>query len=611
MKKDSARLVVLGLLGVVALLVSCSTFPVAPKAQPRVDAAGTIVITVASPFKGEMLEDSLRDFDALVGRRGEEITPKDVRVEIAGDEIGFPIEDETVVADWITNLPAGLTQRIHEAKAGDTVIYITVAGTPQTTLREPVQVTIPGSVLKGAAALHIKENPQALIDIAEATLDLAAVALTAENSWARTTATKSIRGTVGTGIPKTELTIRLDAAALRAKLKKDTDLSSWITNLPTGLTAKTAQQFPKGATAVTVIVAGVPMVGRDEAIRVQVSGERNYLNRREDLEAVVSEDIRFEIIGAKILTDRELVIGGSVSQPLNQDPITISLSGGAFAAALPAGTDVSAWITNLPVGLSARVEYEVPLGATSAEVRVSGTPIRPLRGEYAAIALPGNLVGRAVPLPVINFVARAVEPPKDKKAPTAAIPEGYEMRQVVRFDIGTFARAEVFGATTTAHSNAAWKGEADWLIKTPQLPSVKDFEGVGIVMVRGNTTQTLGDDGEYYWRGDMVTYSDLMAEAQRLNAHGIINVMIDYTDEVNFVTTRREMVDSRLSAAEEAKRAKKHATIEDIGGTRYYVETIQVTTRHYTGTALAIRYTTASTLTVPQNTAITLTPGVR
>jgi uncharacterized protein YbjQ (UPF0145 family) len=92
--------------------------------------------------------------------------------------------------------------------------------------------------------------------------------------------------------------------------------------------------------------------------------------------------------------------------------------------------------------------------------------------------------------------------------------------------------------------------------------------------------------------GDGITYGKLMAEARRLNAHAIINIVVDWDDVITETTIRRHVEANHVDTRSEAiRKQNKLISVEpDPNGGLIYVETVRVTNRTYTGIALAIQY---------------------
>jgi hypothetical protein len=113
----------------------------------------------------------------------------------------------------------------------------------------------------------------------------------------------------------------------------------------------------------------------------------------------------------------------------------------------------------------------------------------------------------------------------------------------------------VFAACSTTNITTNHSGWSD----SATIP-VKDFESLGVVVVEARETLKLGPLSLFKsYTGSRITYSDLLAEAQKLGADDVINVRID---------TRTET---------------EHTLLDFFTG--------WTATYFYTGTALAVKYT--------------------
>jgi hypothetical protein len=130
-----------------------------PRRNPSVDqASGNIYALPATPLKpeAERLPPPVYAISGIRGveiREGEYGEAVDIVVNLPEKETfsrGI-LEGEDVSA-WIENLPAGLAARAHGVRKGASAIKIYVSGTPTTTGREFVRVTIPGTYLAGGSA---------------------------------------------------------------------------------------------------------------------------------------------------------------------------------------------------------------------------------------------------------------------------------------------------------------------------------------------------------------------------------------------------------------------------------------------------------------------------
>jgi hypothetical protein len=524
-------------------------------------AAGKIEVrppTGFLPFK------SLGDpFSAIIGNKDTAIDAKDVRV-LFPDNVRFKetIPDRTDVTSWITNLPAGLVGNMHEATGTAKEFKILVTGTPSETRKEVIKVTIPGEFLIGGSDVTIESNPDAYIDIAEGLISIADVAAEAEKApWSRSSNTIIISGSVGTALVPKAITIKLDAASIAVPIPAETILSDWIPNLPDGLQAL-AGKTEKGATEVVLTISGVPAAAIDAPVRVRVP--RDYLHRSLDLIVKADEDLRFEIFGLSV---SHVIVGGAISNEILPRIFTIYFGAGKLLNDIEKDTDVSRWFGNIPAGLRILTADPASAGASLINVRASGTPTAYIDAPMK-ITIPANII----------YTGRSFDVQSNENA---------------RFEVGSLER-ETNRLTSNGPDNKKFLGDNSLMLNTPKLVEVKDFEAVGLVSVTAQSVNDIGPDGSYSWTGDEITYSKLLAEARKLNAHAVINIIVDYHDETTqTVEKRRIPAGYKLSVAEVALNAKVKGrfSIElQSDGTYMLVEKRDRTVRTYTGNALAIRY---------------------
>jgi hypothetical protein len=487
------------------------------------------------------------------GILGSEIIHKDVYIAIQDDTIHSTIAPRTP-ATWITNLPQGLRASVREARAGSHTMILLVEGTPTQINTDPLRITLPGGILKGGYDFTIPPSENIRFDIVDAAIRLenhnVPVAVRSPNA-------QYISGSVGSLITARDVLITLRAAALKEEITEAAAVA-WITNLPKGLTA-VVNPADAGAVSLTLTVTGTPTEPRDQAVLVTIPS--SFLNRPADLVITPNEDIRFDIVG---ITVQNVTIGGYSGYAINPKDVSITVLGSVLRADIAAGTAVNSWISNLPQGLSARVKSAVGRSGVIV-LTVSGTPREELNAPLAVSIPSGILEGNA------QFSARG--------------------NQNARFSIGTAEQYSSLDAASGS-SNPNWLGGRSGPLDSPNIPAIKDFEGVGIVSVSSQAVETLGPDSRYHWSGDYVNYGKLMAEARRLGAHAIINVVIDYEDKVEYTRTIKTVVASYEYTPEEISRiAAGIIVVKTVDGVKHLEESIHTITRTYTGTALAIRYT--------------------
>jgi hypothetical protein len=143
-----------------------------PRRNPNAQrATGSVYALPATPLNPEA-ERLLPPVYAISGVRGVEILESnpleavDIVVMLpAGETFSRIIPEGWGVSDWIPNLPAGLEARAHGIKRGATSIKIYISGTPATTGREEIRVSIPGAYLSsGNPRQFVSPTEQETID---------------------------------------------------------------------------------------------------------------------------------------------------------------------------------------------------------------------------------------------------------------------------------------------------------------------------------------------------------------------------------------------------------------------------------------------------------------
>jgi hypothetical protein len=425
-----------------------------------------------------------------------------------------------------------------------------------------------------------------LIDIVDAEVTLADDSQFAEDEvqWVRSANTKIIGGTLGSKIVAKDLAIRLIETSIQRPIRDGEDLSDWFRNMPRGLKA-TAHALDRdakyaadrGATEITVTIDGIPEQTVNQPIRIRVPYD--VTNRSWDFVIPPNQDLRFEVYGVVLYSDppgSAVVVGGAVNREIDARTFRIIFGGARLTEAIPMNTDVSSWFTNIPRGLRVVVPEEtlpVTEGQQTVTVTISGTSATQFYEKM-------NIV---VPAAVTTADMALTIPPSDN----------------ARYDIGSYSVSSAEDFEIRTGSN--WKGAiSGWGLTGPEVFKLKDFTPQGIIQVTAESVYAIGDDGEFHWTGDTITYGMLMAEARRLNAHAIIDVVIDSDDVVSKVTERRHIEASHVpSELEQIKINKKIITLEtDPNGGTVYVEKVETTRRTWTGTALAIQYAPAYQPTV-------------
>jgi hypothetical protein len=415
-----------------------------------------------------------------------------------------------------------------------------------------------------------------LIDIVDAKVEVANYSLFAEDEeaqWVRSANTRIIGGTLGSKIVPRDITITLIETSIQVPIKNGADLTGWFLNIPYGLKATAHAMDPeakfaadKGDTRIIVTIDGIPEQTINQPIKIRVPYEAT--NRSWDFHIPPNEDRRFEVYGVDIAA---IVVGGAVNRDIDSKTFKIKFGGTRLAEGLALDTDISEWFTNLPRGLKAVVAEEaVPAaeGQQALTVTISGRPSVQLN-EKMYVRIPAYITTANIVLEV---------PPSEK----------------AMYDIGSYSSTLTDDVELRTGTN--WKGAVQgWGLMGPEVYRLKDFSAVGIIQIETESVYAIGVDGNYHWTGDTISYGDLMAEARMLDAHAIIDVVIDSKDVINETTEKRHIEAGHTPSALEAIKISKGLIRQeaDPNGGTIYVESISVIRRTWTGTALAIRYAPA------------------
>ncbi|MDR1230320.1 MAG: hypothetical protein LBK61_02840 [Spirochaetaceae bacterium] len=313
----------------------------------------------------------------------------DVVITLVNDTIKTQIAANADLAEWITNLPEGLTAVAKtQVAALATEVTIAVAGTPAAAISEPLEITIPVNVLTttGNATLEVTANNAAKFEVvaAAATDPSAAVG------------DVTITGTAGVAIVEPfDVVITLSNDTFKA-ITKGADLAAWITNLPLNLTAVAKDAVTGGSgTTVTITVSGTPAAVFSAALEIAIPANVLTSNPAAALAVTANNAAKFEIAAAPVpsATVSTKTIAGTVGGTLEAGfDLTITLAHDTFVGAFTAGTDdLKAWITNLPGGLTAKVKETVQAGGTAVTITVAGEPAA-ASGQALAITIPANIL---------------------------------------------------------------------------------------------------------------------------------------------------------------------------------------------------------------------------
>jgi hypothetical protein len=435
-----------------------------------------------------------------------------------------------------------------------------------------------------------------LIDIVDAVVEVADDSQFTgleKAQWERGPNTRIIGGTQGSKIVPKDITIKLEKASFQVPIKNGADVTEWFLNIPYGLTATAHALDPKAkfavdkdATEVIVTIEGIPEQTINQPIKIRIPYE--VTNRSWDFDIPPNQDRRFEVYGVAVAA---VVVGGAVNREIDPKTFKIKFSGTKLVQNLDRDTDIAFCFPNLPRGLTAVVAEEAVVAAEGQQqtvtVTIKGTPEFQVNAKME-VKIPADITTANVEL---------VVPPSEE----------------AMYDIGSYSVVEDKNFELRTGTN--WKGVVEgWGLTGPEVYKLKDFTAVKIIQLKRTSEYKIGKDGEYHWTGDSITYGDLMEEAEKYDAHAIIDVVIDSKDTVNVWQEQRHVEAGHKpeeGSLEWIKLDKGIITwVDDPNGGTLYLETITETVREWTGTALAIQYAPAYEPTIGDGRTTGYVPSV-
>ena len=191
------------------------------------------------------------------GTQNAEITEQEVTITLVNDTFAAALS-----GNWITNLPAGLSQSV--SRTDDTTAKITISGTPTAVSDAAITIKIVADQLVTSSEdLNVTSNAEAKYAIVSAS----APAVSA------TVADVTVSGKTGTAIADQDVVITLNGDTFKAMVK-DADVKDWFKNLPTGLDAKIKEAVTEGAAKVTVTISGKPTATSSAAMTITIPAEK-------------------------------------------------------------------------------------------------------------------------------------------------------------------------------------------------------------------------------------------------------------------------------------------------------------------------------------------------
>ena len=199
-----------------------------------------------------------------------------------------------------------------------------------------------------------------------------------------TVADVTIEGKAGAKLSKTyTVTITLKGGATFRKLKT-ADYDDWIINAPGGVTQKLKSALKEGDKKAVINVSGTPADEWEDPLEITITADA--LSSGEDLDVYENKGAVWAITEADgtvpdpvpdpvpvTASVGDVTIPVSLGTMIASRDVVITLAGAQFKA-LSANDDVTAWFTNIPAGLGAKIRYPVGAGSNEAAITISGTP---------------------------------------------------------------------------------------------------------------------------------------------------------------------------------------------------------------------------------------------
>ena len=320
----------------------------------------------------------------ITGNINGEIETAEITITLTAEKFEAMTVD-TEVNSWITNLPTGLTAKIKtQVDANATKAVIKIEGTPTQKKEENLEITIPADKLKDISyPVTVKDNAECKFDISDISATVNAV---------------TIDGKTGSSITQQDITITLTNGQFN-DMTVDKEVNSWITNLPTGLTAKIKTAVQNNANTATIKIEGTPTEVKSEPLKIAIPKEQIKTTKK--VVVAKKDECKFNITASASATVKnDVTISGTKNIPIDTKEITITLANEKFNA-IDVDTDVSSWITNLPNGLTAKIKTAVVNEATEAVIKIEGTPTEEKNAKLE-ITIPADKLKGSSPVTVTS-----------------------------------------------------------------------------------------------------------------------------------------------------------------------------------------------------------------
>ncbi|MBS6374674.1 MAG: hypothetical protein KH431_08735 [Erysipelotrichaceae bacterium] len=269
------------------------------------------------------------------------------------------------VSTWITNLPDGLHATclsVTPQGNGRTRVAIALEGTPTTIQNDTIEITIPADKLDSGTALTVTENPNAVFEVHKMTA---------------TVSDTIIRGNTDTSISTGALYIYPEAII---NIAENTDVSSWFTNMPSGL--KATFDHKGSNNALLIFISGKPTNAKNEAMQIVIP--KAAFNGNEDLKVSTNPNAEWAINKREAKMTNDVEIKGTAGERIFNKLITIDMQNEVLNS-VPHYTKQP--VSNLPKGL--KIDFSIAASTSTFDLIISGTPTAYASG-ILEITIPGE-----------------------------------------------------------------------------------------------------------------------------------------------------------------------------------------------------------------------------
>lgn len=331
----------------------------------------------------------------ISGETSKQLVNQNVTITVNG--LPYPFTNNlkvgTDATNWFKNKPYGVKAEVTNISSASNKLTITFSGTPYE-IREDVfmQITIPSECLVEGKSVVVDTNNNAKFNIVEGEK--------IPVYSAEVTGAYKLTGTQNTPISTSEL-LYIKVTSTGYEIFEDAigkDVTGWFTNIPEGLTAKIETESTTNnskQSTVGIKFSGTPEVEASERMSIIIPKEDFAAGGTDVIDTPVSLNnyvVKFEI--AEFVEPEPVIIRATLTDvtiskrvhinTVNND-VQINLEGAEWNYDINQ-SNVSTWITNLPLGLTAIVNRIADQVLT---IKLSGTPTE-VRQKPIEITIPGS-----------------------------------------------------------------------------------------------------------------------------------------------------------------------------------------------------------------------------